>query len=361
MANKHALATVTCLALLSAANVSLACDSIFFDECLDGVGPAVTNGDSLRTSSYRITNIIRDYSSSEEDIITSSLKSTSGRSAGDHFGNWSVWANISTTEYDADIPLTNALDGLGNPVPQANYDGDLDNLLIGADALIGNQFLLGIAISYEENDITTDYNGGDNKSDGFTISPYAAYLFNDIFSIDVSAGYSSLDYRTDRIDNTNGNTIKGSFDADRWFVASNLNAIVNHNNWYFSGRIGYLYTEEDQDDYTETGGPTARTLPDRHIDLSQVIIGIDVAYNFGWYEPYAIITYLNDINADDGSSAGGLPGNTDASVNDDDEVQTGIGLRLFDNNVSGTLEWNRVIGRDTFDSDTLMFTLRAAI
>ncbi len=361
MAIKHGLVFATCLALLSMMSTSFACDSVFFDECLDGVGPAVTNSDNLRTSSYRITNTIRNNDSSEEDIATLPSNGISGRSAGDHFGNWSVWANVSTTEYDADIPLTNALDGLGNPVPQANYDGDLDSLLIGADTLIGNQFLLGFALSYEENDITTDYNGGDNKSDGFTLSPYAAYLFNDIFSIDVSAGYSSLDYRTDRIDNTNGNTIKGSFDADRWFVASNLNAIINRGNWYVAGRVGYLYTEEDQDNYLETGGPTARTLPNRHIDLSQIIVGFDVAYNFGWYEPYATITYLNDINADDGASAGGLPGNTDASVNDDDEVQTGIGLRLFDNDVSGTLEWSRVIGRDTFDSDTLMFTLRAAI
>ena len=361
MAIKHGLVIATCLTLLSTANVTLACDSQFFDECLDGVGPAVTNGDNLRTSSYRITNTIRNRDSSEEDITTSQLNAVSGRSAGDHFGNWSVWGNVSSTEYDADIPLTNALDGLGNPVPSAIYDGDLDSVLIGADTLIGNQFLVGVAFSYEENDISTDYNGGENESDGFTISPYAAYLINDIFSIDVSAGYSSLDYDTDRIDNTNGNTIRGNFDSDRWFVASNLNAVINRGNWYFAGRIGYLYTEEEQDDYTETGGPTARTLPDRHIDLSQIIVGIDVAYNFGWYEPYVIVTYLNDINRDDGASAGGLPGGVDSSVNDDDEVQTGIGLRLFDKDVSGTLEWSRVIGRDTFDSDTLMFTLRANI
>ncbi|OUR64941.1 hypothetical protein A9Q79_06540 [Methylophaga sp. 42_25_T18] len=361
MAIKHGLVIATCLTLLSTANISLACDTIFFDECLDGVGPAVTNSDNLRTASYRITNTIRNRDSSEEDITTSQLNGVTGRAAGDHFGNWSVWGNVSSTAYDADIPLTNALDGLGNPVPLASYEGDLDSVLIGTDTLIGNQFLVGVAFSYEENDIFTDYNGGDNESDGFTVSPYAAYLFNDIFSIDVSAGYSSLDYDTDRIDNTNGNTIRGNFDADRWFVASNINAIINRGNWYFAGRIGYLYTEEEQDGYTETGGPTARTLPDRHIDLSQIIVGFDVAYSFGWYEPYVIVTYLNDINADDGSSAGGLPGNTATAVNDDDEVQTGIGLRLFDNDVSGTLEWSRVIGRDTFDSDTLMFTLRANI
>lgn len=361
MAIKNGLATTAFLALLSMSGISVACDSQFFDECLDGVGPAVTNNDNLRTSSFRITNTIRNRDSSEEDITTSSLTNVTGRSAGDHFANWNLWGNYTGTNFDADIPLANALDGLGNPVPLATYVGDLDSFLLGIDTLIGSQFVAGLAISYEQGDISTDYNGGDNESEGFTISPYAAYLFNDIFSIDVSAGYSSLDYDTDRIDNTNGNTIKGRFDADRWFVASNLNAIVNHGNWYFGGRIGYLYTEEDQDDYTETGGPTARTVADRHIDLSQFIASVDVTYNFGWYEPYVIVTYLNDISRDDGASAGGLPGGVESSVSDDDEVQTGIGIRLFDNDVSGTVEWSKVIGRDTFDSETIMFTLRAAL
>lgn len=233
--------------------------------------------------------------------------------------------------------------------------------MLGADTLIGSQFVIGVALGYETTDITTEYNGGDNESDGYSITPYAAYLFNDIFSIDVSAGYSSLDYDTDRIDNTNGNTIRGDFDSDRWFVASNLNAIINHGNWYFAGRIGYLYTEEDQDDYTETGGPTARSIGDRNIDLTQFVVGFDVSYNLGMFEPYAIITYLNDVNRDEGADAGGLPGGVESTVNDDDEVQSGIGLRIYDNGVSGVLEWTKVIGRDSFDSDTFMFTLRADI
>jgi len=79
------------------------------------------------------------------------------------------------------------------------------------------------------------------------------------------------------------------------------------------------------------------------------------------FEPYAIISYLNDINRDEGADAGGLPDGVAASVDDDDEVQSGIGLRLYDNGVSGTLEWTKVIGRDSFDSDTFMFTLRADI
>jgi outer membrane autotransporter protein len=361
MALKNGLAISIFLALFSIPSLSFGCDSVFFDECLDGVGPAVTNSDSLRVSSSQITKNLRESENADKNDVTAQLNGMTGISAGDNFGRWSVWASYSGSDFDADIPLTNALDGLGNPVPEAVYDGDTDSLLLGIDTLIGSQFIVGVALGYENTDITTEYNGGDNESDGFSITPYAAYLFNDIFSIDISAGYSSLEYDTDRIDNTNGNTIKGDFDSDRWFVASNLNAIVNHGNWYFAGRVGYLYTEEDQDSYTETGGPTARSIDDRNIDLTQFVVGVDVSYNLGMFEPYAIISYLNDINRDEGSDAGGLPGGVDASVDDDDEVQSGIGLRLYDDGVSGTLEWTKVIGRDSFDSDTVMFTLRADI
>jgi outer membrane autotransporter protein len=361
MALKNGLAITTFLALLSTSSLSLACDSVFFDECLDGVGPAVTSSDSLRISSSQISKSLKEREDADKNDASAQLNGMTGKSAGDSFGRWSVWGSYAGTDFDADIALTNALDGLGNPVPAAIYDGDTHNLLIGADTLIGSRFIVGVALGYENTDITTEYNGGDNESDAYSITPYAAYLINDIFSIDVSAGYTSLDYDTDRIDNTNGNTIRGDFDSDRWFVASNLNAVINKGNWYFAGRVGYLYTEEDQDDYTETGGPTARTIDDRHIDLTQFVVGLDVSYNFGMFEPYAIISYLNDINRDEGADAGGLPGGVDASVDDDDEVQSGIGLRLYDDGVSGTLEWTKVIGRDSFDSDTIMFTLRADI
>lgn len=201
MALKNGLAITTFLVLLSTSSLSFACDSEFFDECLDGVGPAVTSSDSLRVSSSQITKSLRDREESDNSDTTAQLNST-GMSAGDNFGRWSVWGSYTGSDFDADIPLINALDGLGNPVPLAVYDGDSRSFLLGADTLIGSQFVIGVALGYETTDITTEYNGGDNESDGYSITPYAAYLFNDIFSIDVSAGYSSLDYDTDRIDNT---------------------------------------------------------------------------------------------------------------------------------------------------------------
>lgn len=360
MVIKHRLAVTALLAFFLTPSLSFACNSTFFDECLDGVGPAVTAGDALRTSATSITNNIRQRNDNSETIETALLQTT-GRSAGDTFSNWGFWGNYTRSEFDADFRLQNAVDGLGNPFRVASYDTTIDSFLIGADRLFNNNLVIGVALSYEDGDTDVDYNGGATEADGYTITPYLAYLFNDTFSVDVSAGYSSLDYDTDRIDNTNGNTILGSFDSDRWFVAANLNAAKTIEKWYISGRVGLLYTEEEQDAYTERGGPTARTISDRDIDLSQFLIGVDVAYNAGPFEPYANLTYLNDMSSDDGSDAGGLPGGVETSNNDDDEFQTGIGIRFFKNEFSGSIEWNKVLSRDDFHSDILMFTIRADI
>ena len=208
--------------------------------------------------------------------------------------------------------------------------------------------------------IDTAYNGGNNETDGYTIAPYAAYLINDIFSADVVFGYTNLSTDTDRIDNVSGGTILGDFDAERWFIATNINATVGYENWLLGGRLGYLYVTEDQDSYLETGPNTARSIGRRHIDLAQVIVGFDVAYSLNQFEPYATFTYLNDLGRDNGiGSAGGLPGavGTTQPV-DDDEIHAGLGVRYFGNNFSGTAEWTNVIGRDTFDGNNFLLTLR---
>jgi outer membrane autotransporter protein len=351
-------ALTVALAALSINHAVASCDKSNFEECLNGVGPAVTNNDSLRISANNFTQTLRHQSEEANEFETASTQQVLGRAAGDSFTNWSIWFSYDHSNFDANFPLKNALNGLGNAIPSARYDAELDSVLAGADYLLNDQFIFGIALGYENSDIFTAYNGGDNESDGFTISPYAAYLFNDTFSIDVSAGYSDLDYDTKRIDNTNGNTIKGDFDAERWFVASNINAFTVINNWVLGARVGILYTEEKQDAYTETGGPTARSVKTRHIDLTQFVAGVDAAYSFGSYEPYVMVTYLNDLNSENGAEAGGLPGGVEATVTDDDEIQSAVGLRFFTDTVSGSLEYSKVIGRTDFSGHTLLATLR---
>lgn len=323
-------------------------------DCLDGVGPAVFNPDNIRVTSTQITKRL-DQSTSEKEKETAFLDTASGLglAAGDTFQGWGGWGSFNLTNFNADIPINSTVQ------PVASYDAHLKSFLAGIDHLFMERLVLGAAAGYEDSSVKTFYNGGSNDVSGFTIAPYLAYLINDVFNFDVSAGYSSLDYETDRIDNISGGTIFGQFDSDRWFVTSNITATLNREQWYVKGRIGYLYTAENQDGYTETGPNTARTIGDRHIDLSQVSVAGEIAYNFQNIEPYVNLAYVNDISRDNGTSAGGLPGSVGSTQPDDkDEFQFYAGLRYFNKNLSGVLEYGRIISRDTLDSQNIMLTVR---
>jgi len=335
----------------------ITCSAGDFNDCLNGVGPAVTNPDSLRMTAKQISK--QSNSQSDDNASTTAFfgeSAMSGLAAGDGYTGWSVWSSFSHNLFNADIPIRNGT------TPLASYDAVQNTVFIGADKLFMDKWVMGLTVGYENTDIDTLYNGGNNDTDGFTIAPYAAYLINDIFSVDMVAGYTRLNTDTDRIDNTNGSVINGDFGADRWFVASNLNATVYRGQWVFGGRIGLLYTEEEQDAYTEVGGATARAIGKRHIDLTQTSVGVNIAYTHKNFEPFASVTYYNDLGRDNGTSAGGLPGAIGATQpDDDDEFQTGLGVRYFGQALDASFEWNNVVNRDNFDGHSLLFTLRMSL
>jgi len=322
--------------------------------CLDGVGPAVTNPDSIRVSSTQISRETgRRDQRADESLALTGNGAIVGRSAGGSLAGWSLWTSYSHADFEADLPINSVVQ------PIASYDANQDSVLFGADRLINDKWLLGLALGYENTDIDTAYNGGSNETDGFTVAPYAAYLINNVFSIDTSAGYTTLNYETSRVDNVSGGLITADFDSDRWFATANLNATVQRDRWLFGGRIGLLYTEETQDAHRETGPNTARAIEERKLDLVQFVLGFDAAYSFGQIEPYASFYYLNDLSRDDGVGAGGLPGNVGATQpDDDDEFQVGAGLRYFGSGVSASLEYNETFSRDRFDGNSVFLTFR---
>lgn len=323
------------------------------DNCLNGVGPAVTNPDSLRVSTSRLSRETARHAGEEEAYLTQTGSALSGRAAGGNLAGWGFWLSYSRSTFDADLPINSAVQ------PVASYDAVQNSALFGVDRLFGERWVVGLAFGLEDSDIDTAYNGGSNESDGYTIAPYAAFLINDIFSIDATAGYTNLDYDTRRIDNVSGGTISAAFDADRWFAATNLNANMQRGKWLFSSQIGILYSEETQNGYTESGPNTARTIAERKLDLTQFIAGIDAAYGFGYLEPFVSLYYLHDISRDNGIGAGGLPANVGSTQpDDDDEFQVGAGFRYFGDVLSASLEWNNTFDRSRFDGHSLFLTLR---
>ena len=293
------------------------------------------------------TGVIREGADDEDAQAAS--RSIGGLSAGDGFdlGGYGLWASFGRSDFESEVTV-------------ARYDANQNSFLAGIDTLFLDQFVIGLALGYENTSADTAFNGGDLDVDGFTVAPYVAYFFNDIFSADASVGYSHLQHDQSRIDPANAATLTGEFASNRAFVTGNLNALYFVDNWVLGGRVGFLHSGEIQEPYVEQGGPSIRSVRAKHLDLTQGYVGADVAYSFGVWEPYVVGMYRNDFGRDDGSGAGGLPSAVGSTQpDDDDEFQLGLGVRYFgDNGITGNLEWLTTQGRSQFDEQSFNATIR---
>ncbi len=344
------------LYLNTAAATEPSCSEQTPENCLNGVGPAVSSLDSMRISGIRNTEQVRQEVGEETNLARHfPSRAASGLAAGDNYAGWGTWLSYNRSQFESNAPLSGAI------LTTASYATTQNSVMVGADRFFADRILIGVSVGYEDTDTNTAFNGGSFDTHGAMIAPYAGYLINDILSVDLLAGYAALQYDSRRLDTTDASIISGDFASHRVFFASNLNALFTPGQWVIGARLGYLYSREEQDNYVETGGAgDARRVGDRHLDLSQLTIGADMAYRFGHLEPYLSATYNNDLGRDDGNSAGGLPGEVGRiQPADDDEFLLGFGFRYFGTQgVSGNLEWNRSTGRDSFNANSLLLTLR---
>lgn len=361
------LATVLPLTLATSASASedSACSRDTFTACLNGVASSVTNGAGLRVSGSGQAGIAgkrsgREAAEAKVALNEQRIDTSLAAGDGDPGSVFAMWGSYSYADFDSDFSFAGS---------SLAYDAHAHNTLGGIDRLFAGRYLLGLSGGWQSVSADTDFNGGGQDNDGYTVAPYVAVLLNDIFSIDGTAGYSWLEYDQDRISPADGTDIDAAFDAERWFAATNLNALMTQGNWVFGGRVGFLHTDESQDGYVETGSAASsaatrlRTVRRRDIDLSQLVVGGDIGYSFGRFEPYVMALYRNDLDRSDGEAAGGLPvAFTSVQPDDDDEVEINVGIRYYTTwGVSGTLEYSRIEGREDFDSDSVLFTLRAAL
>jgi len=316
--------------------------------CLNGVSNAVTGLDSLRVALPSGRHEIgeeeerkRDKRAQAQRIVVAAAQNVAGLGAPDP---WGLWIGYGRSKYESTVRI-------------APYDADLDSYRIGVDRFFGGKYLLGLALLYEKLDTDTQYNGGGQDVDGTTVAPYFSWLINDRFSLDVNAGYGWFDASQKRIDPTgtpgSPPILRSSYDARRKFVAATLNSFYPKGDWSLGGRVGYLYSEEKQDGYTETGGPSARTVNSRTLRLGQAFVGGDAAYFFGHgLEAYGALIYRYDVSRNDGRDGGGLPSAVGATQPDDkDEWEWSLGLRFYaQRNVTLSAEYLQTEGRDQFDN-----------
>jgi outer membrane autotransporter protein len=342
---------------LQAAQDRRRCAEDNLSDCINGVSSAVLAPDALRVQGPRSPLATRARAASGREGAGAdavSLSAASGVSGGDAalIAGWTLWSGYARSNFDSDSSA-------------APYRADLWTFNVGADRLFANRYVLGLTGAYEETDTTTLYNGGGQATHGYSIVPYAVILLGDAASLDVAGGYTGLDTDQNRIGLgvlNDAVRLRASYESERYFGSVNLGLLRDHESWSWSGRLGYLYTEEVQDSYRESGRDLrqARFISERTVSLGQAYGGLEFALQFDSLSPYAGALYRYDTSREDGASSGGLPVNTPSTLTSDrDELELTLGMRYYSaGGVSGSVEWLRTIDRDHFNNQSFQASLR---
>lgn len=270
------------------------------------------------------------------------LQGGSGMSSGDGMdGPLGVWGSVNYSRSEDDFAST-------------AFDARRGTLMFGADMSPNENFVIGLAVGYEDSKIDTKFNNGEVNSGGFTFITYGTYMLDDTFSIDAIGGFSKINADQYRTDPDTAARITSSSDSDRLFFSGNLNASRQYDNWFVTGRAGVLVAVEGQEGFTESNG---RVVVGQDFRIGQARLGAEAAYQTGSeWEPYGSLTFEYDYSRTEIAVAAGSP----QPEFDRTGSTLGLGMRYFARNgVTGNLEYSRVLGRSNYSEGTLNMTLRA--
>ena len=289
---------------------------------------ALGNGGTVLNS--KSENTIRKSKAYEATTGEDSAPDTqiSGLAAGAMKPKFGIWADAAYSRliYSKDLE---------------NFDGYIYSGVLGFDYAVQKDLMVGVAGGYEKVDLDTEFNRGSVDGTGWTVSPYAVYKVTDNYSVDLSGGYSWINYDLERLDPGDASKITGDQDATRWFVSANIKGDHWYDNVHLGGRVGILHAKEDRDSFTESN---LTNTAGANTNVGQGYLGARLGYlvslEGGSMEPY--VRALGRYSYDDGGSG------------DSSDAVVGLGTAMTFGKFQLGIDGSAVVGRD----DTNNFTGR---
>ncbi len=187
-----------------------------------------------------------DQSGTRSDVnyLAAAVDAPSGGSGSSGANAQSLW--ISST-----------YDSLENTFFRTAFYGATQNVLLGYDVTRSDKYVLGISGGYEASNFVTQFNSGNEKTGGYNLNPYFAWLISDAWTLDLIGGYGKFDTDQSRTVGTGVGTtaaVDSNFSSKRSFASTNFTNMLGWGNWKLTSSLGYLWSKRDQDAYTENGG-----------------------------------------------------------------------------------------------------------
>jgi len=287
-----------------------------------------------------------DYSSTRTDFnyLAAAANDPSGSGGGSSGGNaHSLWISSTT-------------DSLENTFSRTAFYGATQNVLGGYDFTRSDKYVFGIAGGYEASNFVTKFNSGNEKTGGYNINPYFAWLMSDRWSLDLIWGYGKFDTDQSRTISSAGpipTPVDSNFSSKRGFASTNLTNISTFGNWKLTSSLGYLWSKRDQDAYTENGGiPVAESKQtSKQLNLLE-----EVAYGRGNSETFFGARYEDIRNYQKVELTSGLG---DQPANDPTSALLTAGWRYFGRGLTASFVFSGRVAQEQVKEHGFAMVIRA--
>lgn len=198
----------------------------------DSPGVVVTTQGVLISAANQLTNLMENRLRHNKPCMKPIKKTAKADfSAGNPLTGFSVWGNA---EYDH----------LHSGLASTDYNGHITYLSGGFDTSLHDGAVLGLGVTWENENFDTLFNWGYQDEEGWGLYPYFAMALSDCWSFMVLAGYQWLDYDMQRVEPITVTELTGSVSGGRYFVGGELIFQNYFCNWDVGAQAAILYLHE---------------------------------------------------------------------------------------------------------------------
>ncbi|HKQ29696.1 MAG TPA: autotransporter outer membrane beta-barrel domain-containing protein [Burkholderiales bacterium] len=269
------------------------------------------------------------HSSSSSDVtyLAAATDGTAGvGSAGSGDGDIeSLW--VSTT-----------IDSLENTFSRIAFHGTTQNVIVGFDFTRSSRYVFGVSGGYEASNFTTDFNIGNEKTQGLNINPYFAWLLSDTWSLDLIGGYGKFNTEQSRTVLAISEIVSNEFSSKRGFVSTNLTNVSTFGNWKLTSSLGYLWSKRESEAYPDS---IVGTVDESTQTSKQWNLLGEIAYGRSNSETFFGARYEDIVDYHKIEFSSG-----EQPANDPTSFLLTAGWRYFSKDLSANLSFNTRLGQE---------------
>jgi len=210
------------------------------------------------------------------------LNQRGAAASGDSDSPWTLWA-------------TPVFNNVSNRISPVTSKGSVNLLLLGLEHNQDDELIRGVIVAFDQADITTPYNSGIVKGNGYTVSPYLAMPFAQSWILDASLGFGRNELKT----NVSGTTATPSSERSLAAIGITHNHMTK-TKWLISSKAGYSYARDEIASYTDS---SAASTAASSSTLGQIRIGVNSSYTGSKFKPFiGVYQHFNDFTVTGGST-----------------------------------------------------------